>query len=144
MPRLNRLLQALADSTRLRIMALLNGRDELCVCEIVEALALPQYQVSRHLRMLRAVQLVSGRRQGRWMHYGLNPRLPAADRAFATAVCARAGAEPVMQADARRLRGCLRPRGAHCPSGAADGADLRPSPDPSPKGRGVTARKERT
>ncbi|HUT74162.1 MAG TPA: metalloregulator ArsR/SmtB family transcription factor [Armatimonadota bacterium] len=108
--KLNEMLRALADPTRLRILTLLQGCDELCVCELVEALRLPQYHVSRHLRTLRAAGLVRGWRQGRWMHYCLNPRLAGADRPLVAAACARAAAEATMRADARRLRQCLRPR----------------------------------
>ncbi len=110
MAKLNGILQALADPTRVRIMALLHGRDELCVCEMVDALRLPQYHVSRHLRTLRAAGLVSGWRQGRWMHYRVSSRLPQADRALVAAICRRAGAERKVQDDLRRLRNCLRPR----------------------------------
>jgi ArsR family transcriptional regulator len=109
---LNRILRALADPTRVRILALLDGRDELCVCEIVDALRLPQYAVSRHLRALRAAGLVSARRQGRWMHYRLRPDMRAPDRAVAATVCARAKAESAVRTDMRRLTKCLRPREA--------------------------------
>jgi ArsR family transcriptional regulator len=33
--------------------------------------------VSRHLAQLRQCQLVVARRQGTWMHYRINPELPA-------------------------------------------------------------------
>src|SRR5205814_1591609 len=46
------LFKALADATRLRILALLVG-GEICVCEIHAALKLPQPTVSRHLAYLR-------------------------------------------------------------------------------------------
>ena len=107
---LERILQAVADPTRVRILRLLDGRDELCVCEIVEALRLPQYAVSRHLRELKAAGLVSAWRQGRWMHYRVNPRLPVRDRAIVVAICARADAEPEVREDLRELKCCLRPR----------------------------------
>ena len=63
-----RLLAALADPTRLRLIRLLL-RQELCVCELVDTLGMPQYKISRHLRILRAAGLVEARRNGRWMHY---------------------------------------------------------------------------
>jgi ArsR family transcriptional regulator len=110
MTNLNRILQALADPTRVRILKLLDGRDELCVCEIVDALRLPQYGVSRHLRELRAAGLVSAWRQGRWMHYRINPRLSAQDAAILKSICARAAAEPAVREDLRALKCCLRPR----------------------------------
>jgi ArsR family transcriptional regulator len=68
MKNLSRLLAVLADPTRLRLVRLLL-RQELCVCELVDALRMPQYKVSRHLRQMRAIGLVEARRRGRWMHY---------------------------------------------------------------------------
>ena len=64
-----RVLTSLTDVTRLRLLRLLLGHEELCVCELVDALQIPQYKVSRHLRGLRTVGLVEARRSGRWMHY---------------------------------------------------------------------------
>lgn len=68
-----RLLEAIADPARLRLLRLLRGR-ELCVCELVDTLLSPQYAVSRHLRRLRALGLAEARREGRWMHYRLGSR----------------------------------------------------------------------
>ena len=65
-----RTFKALSDETRLRIMALLS-KGELCVCDLMEILALPQSTVSRHLATLRHAQLVEDRRQGVWMFYRL-------------------------------------------------------------------------
>ena len=64
------LLSALADPTRLRLVRLLL-QEELCVCELVDALRVPQYKVSRHLARLRRVGLVHSRRNGRWMYYSI-------------------------------------------------------------------------
>jgi len=64
--------KALSDETRLRIMALLVDGRELCVCDIMAALNLPQSTVSRHLAYLRNAGLVDDRRQGIWMHYRTN------------------------------------------------------------------------
>ena len=60
--------KALADKTRLRILALL-GNNEVCVCHIHDSLELPQPTVSRHLAYLRRAGLVDVRRDGVWMHY---------------------------------------------------------------------------
>ena len=64
--------KALGDETRLRIMALLLSEQELCVCDIMAALDLPQSTVSRHLSYLRNTGLVDDRRQGVWMYYKIN------------------------------------------------------------------------
>jgi len=65
-----KMLKALGDETRLRILKLLLKR-ELCVCEIEAALNLPQSKVSRHLTVLRSVGLVEDRREGLWIFYSL-------------------------------------------------------------------------
>lgn len=69
-PDLVRLLQALGDPTRLRLLNLLRG-GEICVCYFVEILGEPQPKVSRHLAYLRRAGLVDVRREGKWMHYKL-------------------------------------------------------------------------
>jgi len=62
--------KALADPTRLRILALL-VEGEVCVCEIHDTLRLPQPTASRHLAYLRRTGLVEARRDATWMHYRL-------------------------------------------------------------------------
>lgn len=66
--------KALADKTRLRILALL-GAGEVCVCNIHDTLGLPQPTVSRHLAYLRRAGLVDVRRDGVWMHYKVSESL---------------------------------------------------------------------
>lgn len=73
MKELIKTLGTLTDASRLRMIRLLL-RQELCVCELVDALRMPQYKVSRHLRTLRATGLVEARRNGRWMHYRISQR----------------------------------------------------------------------
>ncbi|MHB1184911.1 MAG: ArsR/SmtB family transcription factor [Desulfobulbia bacterium] len=62
--------KALSEEPRLRILALLlNG--ELCVCDLMAVLQLPQSTISRHLAYLRNTGWVKGRRRGVWMYYRL-------------------------------------------------------------------------
>lgn len=63
-------LKLLADPTRLRILNLL-AAGELCVCDVVELLALPQPTVSRHLGVLRRAALVTATRAWKFAHYRL-------------------------------------------------------------------------
>ena len=63
------ILKALSDSTRMRIVLLLLNNGELCVCDIMESLGIPQSTASRHLSLLRSAGLVDGERRGVWMHY---------------------------------------------------------------------------
>ena len=66
----NTMFRAFSDSTRLRILhLLLNG--ELCVCDIVSVLRVPQPTASRHLAYLRKAGLIVKRKQGLWAYYKL-------------------------------------------------------------------------
>jgi ArsR family transcriptional regulator len=70
-----RLLRALGNEGRLRILVALL-RSDLCVCELVDALRRPQYEVSRNLAALRRVGLVQDRHEGAFVYYSV----PAAVR----------------------------------------------------------------
>jgi ArsR family transcriptional regulator len=93
---------ALADPTRLRILALLKD-GEVCVCDIHASLGVPQPTASRHLAYLRRVGMVSARRNGVWMHYSLTPIAdPVVAGVITAALHALTHAE-VAQKDQRRL-----------------------------------------
>ncbi|TVR87815.1 MAG: ArsR family transcriptional regulator [Spirochaetaceae bacterium] len=66
------LFRTLADETRLRILHLFFAQDRpLCVCELVDAMGLPQYQVSRHLSALKQAGLVTAQKRGTWAYHRL-------------------------------------------------------------------------
>ncbi len=64
------LAHALSDPTRLQLLEQLRDR-ERCVCELTGPLKASQSRLSFHLKALRDAGLVRGRREGRWIHYGL-------------------------------------------------------------------------
>lgn len=72
-----KLARCLGDDTRMALLCLIAAEQEVCVCVLVEALQAPQSTISRHLAQLRRCGLVTVRREGTWMHYRLNPDLPA-------------------------------------------------------------------
>ncbi|MHC1698070.1 MAG: ArsR/SmtB family transcription factor [Geobacteraceae bacterium] len=65
-----RMFKALSDETRLRILCLLL-EGELCVCDLMAVLQLPQSTVSRHLAYLKNAGWVDDRRCGVWMYYSI-------------------------------------------------------------------------
>jgi len=67
----------LSDLTRLRIMMLIQWEDEVCVCEMTHALEESQPKISRHLAVMRDAGIVKSRREGTWIHYRVEPDLPA-------------------------------------------------------------------
>ena len=66
----SRLLKALANETRLKMLRLLSIR-EMCVCELTVALDLTQPTASHHLNILQNVGLVKDRKEGKWVFYNL-------------------------------------------------------------------------
>ena len=63
--------QSLEDETRLRILSLLLEEQELCVCDLMAVLQLPQSTVSRHLSHLRNAGWLRDRREAVWVYYSI-------------------------------------------------------------------------
>ncbi|GAB3312431.1 metalloregulator ArsR/SmtB family transcription factor [Haliea atlantica] len=101
--------KALADQTRLLSLLLIDGEGELCVCELMAALELPQPHVSRHLAQLRKSGVLADRRQGQWVYYRLHPHLP--DWMREVLGLTRENSTSLLQAPLARLQGMTdRPR----------------------------------
>jgi ArsR family transcriptional regulator len=81
MKELKQIYKALSCETRLRILALLT-EGELCVCELMEVLQLPQSTVSRNLASLRNANLVSDRREGVSIYYQLEQNAHMSEAAW--------------------------------------------------------------
>jgi ArsR family transcriptional regulator len=112
------LFAALADTTRLRLLNLMAGR-EVCVCYFVEILRQGQPKISRHLAYLRRAGIVAARREGKWMHYRIvSPSDPAA-AAILEATLNSLRSDRQMQFDVSRLdRACCAPQKLVLPEGA--------------------------
>jgi len=70
-PPVDLVFRAFADRTRLRVLHLLRGGGEVCVCDLQSVLGVPQPKVSRHLAYLRRAGLVAARKEGLWSYYRL-------------------------------------------------------------------------
>jgi ArsR family transcriptional regulator, lead/cadmium/zinc/bismuth-responsive transcriptional repressor len=66
------LLKAVADPTRMKILAALRAAGELCVCDIAVVVEMSESAVSHQLRLLREVNLVTARKEGRQVFYQLS------------------------------------------------------------------------
>ncbi|MFQ6033558.1 MAG: ArsR/SmtB family transcription factor [Candidatus Bipolaricaulia bacterium] len=79
--------KALGDGTRLRIIHLLVSSGlELCCCELTDSLEEPQYNVSRHLKVLKSAGLVKERKEGRWVYYAAREPVGAFEKAVFAAI----------------------------------------------------------
>ena len=98
------LFNILSDPTRLRSLMLIRAEGEVCVCELTFTLEESQPKVSRHLALMRDAGLVTPRREGTWMHYSINPDLPAwADKTIEQVFQQLSSLEPFLN-DRRRLK----------------------------------------
>ncbi|MBN1856204.1 MAG: metalloregulator ArsR/SmtB family transcription factor [Dehalococcoidia bacterium] len=76
--------KSLADSTRIRVLAVLMEQEELCVCQITALLHLATATVSRHMSILHGAGLVQSRKEGQWVYYRLSDTFPPLLRAWLT------------------------------------------------------------
>lgn len=64
------LFKTFGDPTRIRILTSL-ARQEMCVCDIAELLGMTQSAISHQLRVLKQMELVKFRREGKTVFYSL-------------------------------------------------------------------------
>jgi ArsR family transcriptional regulator len=111
MKNLATIIKSLEDETRLRIMALLLEAGELCVCDLIAVLQLPQSTVSRHLAHLKHAGWLSDRRVGVWIHYSLSRDLSSIHTSLVMALRAILSQNEVAGKDRERL---TQPRKTKC------------------------------
>lgn len=66
-----KVMKALSDPNRIAILKMLQRR-KMCVCEIQNALQIPQPNVSKHLKVLGNAGLVESRKDGLRVYYRLS------------------------------------------------------------------------
>ena len=66
-----KIMKALSDPNRVKILKLLQHKSDMCVCEIKSLLHIAQPSVSKHLKILEEAGLVEYRKDGLWVNYSL-------------------------------------------------------------------------
>ena len=107
-----RFAKALADSTRLRVVAALRQR-ELCVCELCDALEATQSTLSTHLTLLRDAGITRTRKHGKWIYYRLSDEAAPLIETFLSHF-AEERRDKRMRRDTNRLRQRLKLRENGC------------------------------
>jgi ArsR family transcriptional regulator len=77
---LARVLGALADPVRLRLLSLVASCDEICSCDLEMPLGKSQPTISHHTKVLAEAGLLVGEKRGRWMWWRVEPQRLAAVR----------------------------------------------------------------
>ncbi len=106
---------ALANDTRRRCLFLVVANEEVCVCEIVEALGIPQPSASKALRGLKDAGLLRDRKEANWNYFRLSDAMPDWASAVVLATVRGLGLSDVHIADQKRFAGLdLRRPGTAC------------------------------
>jgi ArsR family transcriptional regulator len=117
------LFKSLADETRLKILWLLMGQEELCVCDIMRTLKITQSKASRHLRYLYHLGWVTDRRDGLWMNYRLTVQAGSTAEKLLRLLAERLAPQPEAQALREQLQRWLEDKQrASCASGCLEAA----------------------
>ena len=98
---LARLLKALADPTRLRLVSLVADRDggEACVCDLTGPLGLTQPTISHHLKILVEAGIFTRDKRGVWAYYSLVPTALSALSAVLRPAAAQARDDAALSPD---------------------------------------------
>ncbi|MCI6320185.1 MAG: metalloregulator ArsR/SmtB family transcription factor [Clostridiales bacterium] len=64
--------KAFCDENRLQILELLRS-GEKCACKLLDDLHITQSTLSHHMKLLCDAGVVQGRKEGKWVHYSIDP-----------------------------------------------------------------------
>ena len=106
-PSIDLIFRALSDRTRLRILNLLRT-GELCVCDLVSVLDVPQPTASRHLAYLRRAGLVLARKDGLWHYYRLSSARTSFHKKLLECLAECKEVDPALAKDEKCLRSTVR------------------------------------
>lgn len=102
MKNLERLIKALADKNRLRIIKLLEAK-KLCVCELAIILGISQPSVSKHLKKLCSAGIIASEQDRFWTDYYLKKDVLAL-KAFLSCIKKQLSKEAVVRQDLKKLK----------------------------------------
>jgi len=81
-----KIIKALADESRVRIICLLKYKKGLCVCEITKIIGLAQPTISSHLKLLENAGLIESYKDGLWVNYNISSSLEGSSSGFLDAL----------------------------------------------------------
>ncbi len=101
---ITRIVKALSDENRIRMICLIRSKKDLCVCEITEIIGLAQPTVSSHLRLLENAGLVESYKNGLWVNYNISKNLDSFSREFIESLYKNLKKDKKITSDLDRLK----------------------------------------
>ena len=100
--KITKILKALADESRVRILVLLKERNGLCVCEITEIIGLSQPTISSHLKKLQDAEIITYSKDGLWVKYSLDENMEKEIEQFLDSIVQILGEDEKIKSDVSR------------------------------------------
>jgi ArsR family transcriptional regulator len=70
-----KVVSALKDETRIKLLKFLELNGECCVCDLEVSFQMLQSRLSRHLKILKDAKFLTAKRKGKWIYYSVNKNL---------------------------------------------------------------------
>ncbi len=99
-----KIVKALSDENRIRIIFLLKFKRDLCVCEITEIIGLAQPTISSHLRLLENAGLIESYKDGLWVNYNTSSSLDPFSNVFLEALYENLENDKQIRMDKEKLK----------------------------------------
>lgn len=99
----SKIIKALSDENRLRILSMLSGKKDLCVCEITAVIGLSQPTISSHLKILENAGLLEYKKEGLWVNYNISSSMDGETKRLVGSISALLAKSETIKKDLKRL-----------------------------------------
>jgi ArsR family transcriptional regulator, arsenate/arsenite/antimonite-responsive transcriptional repressor len=99
-----KIIKALADENRARIINLLKNKKDICVCEITRIIGLAQPTISSHLKLLENAGLIESNKNGLWVNYNIVKSLDLFSSEFIEMLCKNIENDKQIKADEQMVK----------------------------------------
>jgi ArsR family transcriptional regulator, arsenate/arsenite/antimonite-responsive transcriptional repressor len=98
-----KIIKALSDESRIRIINLLKAKSGVCVCEITEIINLSQPTISSHLKKLEEAGIITFRKDGLWVNYYLSEGMDPESRELIDLIVKITEKDPDIKKDLQKI-----------------------------------------
>jgi len=101
---IEKIVKALADKNRIRIIYLIKAKQVLCVCEITYIIGLSQPTISSHLKLLENAGLIESHKDGLWVNYNISSQLDPASSGYIEIIYKNLEKDKQIVSDLKKLK----------------------------------------
>lgn len=101
---ITKIIKALSDENRIRIICLLKNKKDICVCEITEIIGLAQPTISSHLKLLENAGLIESYKSGLWVNYNISSNLDSFSEHCIETLCKNLKNDKQIKSDLEKIK----------------------------------------